>query len=115
MEIDQELLEAFYQEARENIDALCTGTSVLKTYQNKQAGQDFNKEEAYMKKTQMHGLVRSMKEILRAANDNALELSPDLVSLLSQGAEACKTLLKEPSLGHYDQLLEKLKQAEAKL
>jgi chemotaxis protein histidine kinase CheA len=123
MEINQELLAAFHKEAQENIDTLCEGASLLKAHQAKQAvvyntfvaAHTLTTNAAYMKKTQMHGLVRSMKEILRAAHNHTLELSPDLVSLLTQGAEGCQILLKKPALEHYEQLLEKLKRVEANL
>jgi chemotaxis protein histidine kinase CheA len=125
-QIDQELYEAFYEEARENIDVLCNGFASLTErsgrceksasdeliYNAFVAAHTLTTNAAYVQKNQMQGLARAMQEILRTAHEKKCDLSPDITTTLAQGALSCQTLLREQVVENYESLLEKLKRIE---
>ena len=112
---NQELMDAFYEEAQTLIDEMrkdlsaLGGECVLTILQGLfRYAHTLKSSSGIVGFDDLHELVQALEKIFKEAKDEKIKLNADVISILSDSIEVCQKLLNKEKVVGYKELLARL-------
>jgi chemotaxis protein histidine kinase CheA len=112
---DDELMEAFYEEAQNLIDKMRQELAALSEQRDPAILQCFFRYAHIIKSSSgtvgfddLEKVAQALEKIFKAGSDDKSVITADIIPLLTESIEACQKLLNKEKVGGYKKLLERL-------
>ncbi len=112
---DDELMEAFYEEAQDLIDKMRKDLAALSERRDSIILQNLFRYAHIIKSSSgtvgfddLKKVAQALEQIFKAGSDDKSVITADVIPLLSESIEACQKLLNKEKVVGYKKLLERL-------
>jgi chemotaxis protein histidine kinase CheA len=118
MDDDQELMDVFFKEAHDLLDEMRRELTSLSEEQNTanlcnlfRCAHTLKSSSGIVGLDNLHELALALERTTKTVKDEKCEINPVIISLFSEGIEACQRLLNGEEVQGYNELIEELGKA----